>query len=471
MDTSCVCAVCTMPFLEEDGSPSLDEHGAVIQHVVCTKGHAVCHPCLASFLDSQAQAPDKTMLEHWKASKMIHCAMLHSCQGHIERKDILGLSADVSGKCLDLCCRLAERETFEETAKNKSSDASAPVPTQVAEHLLSKVKDLMTMSCPHCGTSFNDFDGCMLLHCANPACQKPFCGLCCKTHRGNFSDPHEMVSQCASALPVEVRQQYRIDGFFMHSDSWPAWKERLQVERIIGYLQTLRYDIVWDSFARIQDDLLKGKLMSREGVERMRAAVFSHSLGSLFLVRIPNVFWLIYSSRRDITFEEACQRRPLSPDERKEVGLRIVQAIRVKYPSWRDIKCRVPGEHFDAINYPPELLPLIATEIDKWGTAHGVWTEGDYDESAFYAPPPQFQAPFVVPPAQARPQLAPMQQMQQQQQQVPVANNNNVMRQQPHQQPRPQKRPHVAPPANADNFAGMEDVAGLMRGLQINRRR
>ena len=434
METSCVCVVCTMPFQNQDGSPCLDERGAEIRHIVCTKGHAVCYPCVASFLSSQAQAPDKTMLEDWKASKVIHCAMLHSCQGHIERNEILGLSADVSGKCLDLCCRLAERETFEETAKNKSNDAAA-APTHVAGHLLSKIKDLMTMSCPHCDTSFNDFDGCMLLHCANPACQKPFCGLCCSKHRKEYSDPHDMVLQCANALPVEVRQQYHIEGFFMNSDSWPAWKEHLQIERIISYLQTLRYDVVWDSFSSIKDDLLKGKLMSSNGVERIRTAVFSHSLGSLFLVRVSNVFWLIYSSRRDITFEEACQRHPLSPEERKGMGLCIVKAIRAKYPSWQDIKCRIPGEHFDAINYPPELLPLIATEIDKWGTAHGVWTECDIDdEPTSYAAPPQVQAPLVISSAQAWPELP----SEQQQQQV-SAPYNNATRQQPHQ-PRGHKR-------------------------------
>lgn len=159
------------------------------------------------------------------------------------------------------------------------------------------------------------------------------------------------------------------------------------------------------------------------------------------------------------------------------MGLRVVKAIRAKYPSWQDIRCRIPGQRWDAINYPPELLPLIATEIDKWGTAHGVWTECDIDdEPTSYAAPPQVQAPAVIPPAQtpvfippvqAWPQLPPV--LQQQQQQQVSAPNNNTTRQQPHQQPRGHKRPQVAPPA--DDFAGMEDVAGLMRGLRINRRR
>ena len=87
------CALCAL--CHSRGSPCLDEHGAEIRHVVCTEGHAVCYPCVASFLSSQAQAPDKTMImEDWKASKVIHCA---------ERNEILGSSLPASPRASSGC--------------------------------------------------------------------------------------------------------------------------------------------------------------------------------------------------------------------------------------------------------------------------------------------------------------------------------------------------------------------------------
>ena len=42
-------------------------------------------------------------------------------------------------------------------------------------------------------------------------------------------------------------------------------------------------------------------------------------------------------------------------------------------PNWKAIKHKIPGEDFSAVNYPPELSPIIFSAVTEWGIINKHW--------------------------------------------------------------------------------------------------
>ena len=158
--------------------------------------------------------------------------------------------------------------------------------------------------------------------------------------------------------------------YFMNTGKWPLWREKLRLQAVVAYLKTLRKEVVWDAWDDILNLMRKEKLFSEASILLVHAAVFAHDVGAFHLIRLPVTFWLIYSAKKNCRFEDAVE---LSQEQRLSMGKHVVDKIRKRYPSWQPVRQRVPGETFEAISYPPELLTSVATAIDEWGKHEGLW--------------------------------------------------------------------------------------------------
>ena len=54
-------------------------------------------------------------------------------------------------------------------------------------------------------------------------------------------------------------------------------------------------------------------------------------------------------------------------------GKFVIDKVRKEYPDWKAIKHYVPGEDFQAVNYPPELSSIIFSAIEEWGNSRNFW--------------------------------------------------------------------------------------------------
>lgn len=344
--------------------------------------HVVCQFCLDGYLDAVTSAPDKRLLDGYAKTGGLRCAL---CEDALDEADLFASvrSGELLRKYSAVVRRVANaverRAALEESLKKQEGAAANG---KVVEHVIGKVDELLSTSiaCPHCGAAFYDFNGCMSLTCG--LCNKEFCGVCLAVHR-TTSDGHAAVLECLGNLPEAELGKYgmRRGDYFMSNaggDSWEKWKERIKVGAVLRYMGTLTKDVVWSVVADVLQHLRGSKLLSEAALDELQRKVFSHDVNAVHLIRIPNIFWLLYSSKHDVRFERAVELRALEQDERIQIGQLVVAAVRKRYPGWVAMKERVPGEDFPAINYPPEAMSIIAKVIEQWGADRKIWEMSAY---------------------------------------------------------------------------------------------
>lgn len=359
------CSVCFCPMEDDDavifGCSNLETT------------HYLDAACFQHALSTLSQ--DGDAVAYWAKRKALKCMM---CE-----EPILEASVYASG---DMACIQAyvtvtrqltgavERLEAQREAEKIAMADSADAKNVLVKRMLSEIDIVMTtaISCPHCQAPFFDFNGCLALTCA--ACGKEFCGVCCRSHAAT-TDGHQMVRSCTGKLTSAQQSAYGFHGtYFIGSDGWLKWKEKLKTEGLYEYLRTLRVEFVWEFFHLIQKKLADDQLLSEAEVGRLKGMVFSHKqAANLHLVRLPNTFWLVYSAKNSVRFMDAVQDVQLGSDELIRMGKAVVERIRKEHPNWEPVRKSVPGETFQSINYPPEFLPLIATVVEDWGQREGYW--------------------------------------------------------------------------------------------------
>ena len=404
--TAVVCAVCYSEVVDEAGA-AVVEDGEVLMWArccgssACGAQHAVCQFCLDGYLDAVTSAPDKRLLDGYAQTGGLRCPL---CEEAVDEAALFAtvrcgdLLRKYSGVVRRVANAVERRAALEESLKKQEDGAAAN--GKVVEHVKGKVDELLSTSiaCPHCGAAFFDFNGCMSLTCG--LCNKEFCGVCLAVHR-TTADGHAAVLECLGSLPASELEKYgmRRGDYFMSNaggENWERWKERIKVGAVLRYLGTLTKDVVWSVVQDVLEHLRSSKLLSEASVEELQRKVFSHDVNAVHLIRIPNIFWLLYSSKHDVRFERAVELRALNQDERLQIGQRVVAAVRRRYPGWVAIKERVPGEDFPAINYPPEAMSIIAKVIEQWGSERGIWEMSAYaGEAPPIAAAPAAAAPFA----------------------------------------------------------------------------
>lgn len=380
MSAERLCVVCMCDF--EDGeavvecgrmltSKSLSAPECEASAALECAGHVVhAEGCLTQYLTVAAQ--EKATHDFYKEHRVIRCPCgATDCGNALSDVGVLrsGSGAAISAyfaALREIACTVERREVIARVER-EAMQASGEANRNLAQRMVTDVREVLTqaLSCPHCNVAFLDFSGCLSLSCA--ACGREFCGVCCRVHKES-KDGHECVRNCVAKLPPAEVQRYDFHStYFISAVGWGRWSERLKVDALLTYFKTLRREVVWESFATVRQALEKEQLLSSESCELLAKRVYSHDVDAVHLVRIPNTFWLLYSTKKNCKFEDVINTVFLSQAEKLAVGKVILSRVLASYPSWVAVKNTVPGERFEAINYPPEFLPLITKVIDEWG--------------------------------------------------------------------------------------------------------
>lgn len=374
-----LCSVC---FMEPEGGSSM---------TTCGGGHYLCVDCTAGYLSSSISSVSQAMLRQWKESKTLPCPLSteeNKCcvtaGGVFDLKDpnaaslMCDLSASLSSALAqqDAVNRMIQAERSDSATSSKASESK-----RLVEHIKGRIDDICTSAicCPHCAAPFMDFSGCMALTCG--ACNKEFCGVCLAVkHAENVKDAHAQVLVCLKKYSPDFLAQYGMrhgDYFISNAGgvNWELWKDRIKASRMLEYLFTIKKDVLWRVYEDVEKHLVANSLMNESEIGQLKNKVFSHEANAQHLVRIPVLFWLLYASKLDCSFRKAMDLGDDLMDQQAkiEVGKLCVAKMREVYPSWQAVRVRVPGESFEAINYPPEALSLITNVIDEWGVRRGFW--------------------------------------------------------------------------------------------------
>lgn len=386
---SLCCDLCFCPI--EDGEP----------HVSCNNNNTTsccsngeqndlqqqCHHyhlegCLQNYFDVLAQSLEDAALQFWAQHEKLECP-LPGCLCGIDEDQLLCLasaaSKEIIKKYFEVKRRLAcsvERKAAMKEAEKKALASSDEAKRELGNRMILEIREILTtcIACPHCKQPFIDFDGCLALTCGS--CSAQFCGVCLQVHagEGKNADSHQMVSTHLKSFGPTLLQTYGFhSNYFISSQGWGKWSEKLKIDSIVRYLKGIRKELVWDFFRDVAEVVRKEKWISEEGCQELYRSVFAHDVGAVHLVRIPNTFWLLYSTKHNITFEQAIQCSGLTNSMKLDMGKFIVAKVRKAFPSWEPIKTRVPGEQFESINYPPEVLPIVAKAMEEWGVLSGCW--------------------------------------------------------------------------------------------------
>jgi hypothetical protein len=368
--------------------------------------HYFCEICLKHFLEHQLNDP--VVIEYWKGNKKIICPNFQSgCRNHLDEETIIRIPSVVK-PYLDGCIKLETTVLSNKLAKEyeeKERKAIENIENPQAVELIMKKIDKKCLfptnaenykeypiRCPYCNVPFIDFDGCAAINCMN--CRNHFCVICMKKtedHDLSNKDPyidagHYAVNLCMNKLSEEIKRKYNMNSLYYIGqignqadvkDKWQKWCQRIIAIDINNHFKTLHKEIILKNFDIILQKIREKNYdnFKEDGIVILSEMVFSHDMDAVHLVRIPNIYWLIYSTKHNVKFEDSVQHATLNQDDRKNIGTAIITEIRRLYPNWRDVKNKVPGETYPAVNYPPEFLGIIAKIIENWGITAGRWNK------------------------------------------------------------------------------------------------
>jgi hypothetical protein len=125
---------------------------------------------------------------------------------------------------------------------------------------------------------------------------------------------------------------------------------------------------------QLEESFRKEKLLSKESWNIIEEKIYSHKYSdSIHLIRLPLIFWTLYSSKKNMKIEDVIKNIELSTQTRIQLGTFILNTVKEIYPYYKPIKNNVPGCDFSAINYHPQLLPIITSASHEFGKLYGYW--------------------------------------------------------------------------------------------------
>ena len=78
--------------------------------------------------------------------------------------------------------------------------------------------------------------------------------------------------------------------------------------------------------------LKKESLLSIENINILEEKIYSHNINGVHLLRIPIVFWTIYSFKHNITIEKVIESIEITIANRIAIGKYVIDRVRNNYP-------------------------------------------------------------------------------------------------------------------------------------------
>lgn len=336
------------------------------EFISCNNNHKFDEECISHYFDT---LNSESTLNYWRKHNKIKCVL---CDGFFEEDEFFNKSIckkyikTTRQIIIDISSIDTEKRIINEMIKENQTKT-----TSVSNQIIKEIKDILTncISCPYCNKAFIDFTGCLALECAN--CNKEFCGICLKIHEN--SDSHKNVLSHTQNFIKEDINIYGVDNYYMSTSGWELWSDKIKVDAIVQYLSNIRLNILWQATPDIIQVITKENLLKKENIIKLEHIIYSHDNYGVHLVRLPVIYWNIYSIKYDIKIENIFRDIEIPSEDRISIGIYVLKAVKKEYPNFKQIKHYIPGESFAAINYPPELLYLITKAIEDWGKINERW--------------------------------------------------------------------------------------------------
>ena len=331
------------------------------ESIICDNNHLFCIECINHYFTSIVN--DKIIIDYFDKHEYIKCVLCDYC---INEDSLLNstIKKNYIKTARNISNTIVAKKTEISLIKSNSNFSNT---------LIIEIKDILTkcISCPYCKQPFIDFSGCLSLICA--FCSKEFCGFCLKIHHGNH-DGHDNVKSHIKLLSNTDRKYYGVHSdYFISNTGWTKLSDKIKTNAILDYLSHIRIDVVWKSIYDIIKILKRESLLSIENINILEEKIYSHNINGVHLLRIPIVFWTIYSSKHNIKIEKVIETIEITIENRIAIGKYVIDRVRNNYPNWKAIKHQIPGEDFSAVNYPPELSPIIFSAVSEWGVINKHW--------------------------------------------------------------------------------------------------
>lgn len=328
-----------------------------LNNIECSEKCIFCVECAKEMFSC---VPDKKNIEYWeknKCHKCFYCDLGSFCEDDMFNSLCLKeyvirtrkLESDISIKNVN--------DSVKDALHNKISKKDVPIIMNDIRESLS-----LSLSCPHCASVFVDFTGCMALTCSNPICEQNFCGICFNKKE----DAHSCVLKHNNYFSKEDKQKYSFSDYYMSESGSKLWFEKVKMNSIYLLLTESYNKIAVLPILKILiEEIKKEKLMEDFMTNELVRAMHSNNTNG-HMIRLPTLFWTVISSKHNITLENAMENYKLDSNKKMDLGRVVVREIKKKFPYWETQVIKVPGETFNAINYPNEFLPYIRKIIEEW---------------------------------------------------------------------------------------------------------
>ena len=140
-------------------------------------------------------------------------------------------------------------------------------------------------------------------------------------------------------------------------------------------MSQIKFNVLWSSIDDITSYLKKNNLLSESNIKEIENVVFSQNTNGVNLIRIQYIFWMIYSSKKNMKIEDVIEVIPFTQQDKTKCETYIVYYLKNIFPNWKPIKHKIPGDDNDnyTINYPPEIIQYVYEAVIKWGDINHIW--------------------------------------------------------------------------------------------------
>ena len=338
-----------------------------------------CNFDSSCFNEYMKSGNNKENITHWNNKKKLRCPMYSICKSDFN-EDLLFNIKSILKNYVELT-RNFEATIATEVIKQKIEiDMSKNNLKNISETIMNEIRNILTnvLSCPECKHPFIDFNACLALTCAS--CSKHFCGICLNLCKDS-QESHKCVSSHTTTFSDEYNTEYGFNNvFFISTPGWIKYVENKKKNAIIKYLLEFKIETLWSNMKQITNALIKEKLLTNKSIDEININIYSYnSLNKIHNLRIPIEFAKICSSKFNIKFEEVILKYSLSIEDKLKIGNLIKTKINSIFPGWMFDKCKVPGESYYAINYPPQLLQLINEIILDYCDLNNIWKKNNLE--------------------------------------------------------------------------------------------
>jgi hypothetical protein len=205
--------------------------------VTCSSStHHLCSDCLTGYAVAETTSNRQRIAAN---NGKLRCPGI-GCSNIFEHQELAQILPAKAFDALLTCMKQAAAQAAvqvaaEQAKQERAREAAQDAASRARSHI---INGILTLKCPRCDKAFDQFEGCLALHCSDTAghgCGTAFCGFCLKVNSGILSN-HAHVAAC--------RYRNTVSGFvFGTQEDFQAAQRSRRTHMVQEYLQTLPLEL------------------------------------------------------------------------------------------------------------------------------------------------------------------------------------------------------------------------------------